>query len=78
MKAWASLFVEPDGETRPCCYPSPVYGNLFESSFEEIWNGRAAQQLRQSMIENRPPEQCRNCYEFNRHRPEIMIELLGE
>jgi radical SAM protein with 4Fe4S-binding SPASM domain len=78
MKPWASLFVEPDGETRPCCYPSPVYGNLFESSFEEIWNGREAQQLRQSMIENKPPEQCQNCYEFNRHRPEIMIELLGE
>lgn len=77
-KPWASLYVEPDGETRPCCYPSPVYGNLYESSFEEIWNGREAQQLRRSMIENKPPEQCQNCYEFNRHRPEIMIELLGD
>jgi radical SAM protein with 4Fe4S-binding SPASM domain len=77
LKPWASLYIEPDGETRPCCYPSPVYGNLAESSFEGVWNGPAALQLRKSMLERKPPEQCRNCYEFNRHRPEIMIELLG-
>lgn len=78
LKPWSSLYVEPDGETRPCCYPSPVYGNLFEKSFEELWNGRPAQQLRRRMLERNPPRECRDCYEFNRHRPEVMIDLLGD
>lgn len=75
LKPWASLYVEPDGEVRPCCYQSPILGNLYEVSFEEIWNGAPARELRRSMLERNPPDLCRNCYEFNRHRPEIMISL---
>lgn len=75
LKPWASLYVEPDGEVRPCCYQSPILGNLYQSSFEEIWNGSRAVGLRQSMLDRNPPEECRNCYEFNRHRPEIMVSL---
>ncbi len=75
MKPWTSLYVEPDGEVRPCCYQSPVLGNLYERGFEEIWNGPEAKGLRQAMIERNPPELCVDCYEFNRHRPSIMIAL---
>jgi len=75
MKPWSSLYVEPDGEVRPCCYQSPVLGNLYQESFEKIWNGEAAQALRQSMNDRNPPRPCVECYEFNRHRPEIMIAL---
>lgn len=75
VKPWSSLYVEPDGEVRPCCYQSPVLGNLYEKNFEEIWNGPRARELRQSMIDRTPPEPCVQCYEFNRHRPEIMISL---
>lgn len=74
-KPWCSLYVEPDGEVRPCCYQSPVYGNLFEEGFETIWNGANARQLRRPMITRNPPSLCRDCYEFNRHRPEIMIQI---
>ena len=75
MKPWSSLYVEPDGEVRPCCYQSPVLGNIYEESFEEIWNGSRARELRLSMIDRTPPQPCVQCYEFNRHRPEIMIAL---
>lgn len=74
-KPWTSLYVDPDGETHPCCYLSPVYGNLFEAGFEELWNGEKAQALRRAMIDNSPPQACRDCYEFNRHNPAIMIQL---
>jgi radical SAM protein with 4Fe4S-binding SPASM domain len=75
VKPWSGLYVDPDGETHPCCYLSPVYGNLFETPFEELWNGAPAQALRKAMIEKTPPQPCRDCYEFNRHQPSVMIQL---
>ncbi|MFB3902077.1 MAG: radical SAM protein [Acidobacteriota bacterium] len=75
LKPWTSIYVEPDGRVRPCCYLSPVYGNLYEQSFEGIWNGPEAQTLRAALKEKEPPAACRNCYEFNRDDPSIMIQL---
>ncbi len=75
MKPWNSIYVEPDGQVRPCCYLSPVYGNLYEKSFEQLWNGVEAQSLRAAMIQKDPPAPCRDCYEFNRDDPSIMIQL---
>lgn len=77
-KPWNNLYVEPDGEVRPCCHQSPVYGNLYQDDFETIWNGPEARKLRRQMTEHHPPEQCRQCYEFNRHNPDVMIQLLTE
>jgi len=76
LKPWTSIFIEPDGEVRPCCYPSPVFGNIYTQDFRDIWNSEEAQSLRQGMITGNPPKLCKNCYEFNRHKPEIMISLL--
>ncbi len=75
LKAWNSLYIEPDGEVRPCCYQSPIYGNIFEEDFEEIWNGTEARELRRQMIDDDLPASCRECYEFNRHDPSIMIQV---
>lgn len=75
MKPWTSLYIEPDGEVRPCCYLSPIYGNLYEKGFERLWNGTEAQRHRTAMIHKDPPAACRECYEFNRHNPLIMIQL---
>ena len=75
LKPWSSVFIEPDGEVRPCCYLSPVLGNIYEESFPEIWNGKAARSLRSGMVSGDLPDLCRDCYEFNRHKPEIMISL---
>jgi radical SAM protein with 4Fe4S-binding SPASM domain len=74
-KPWNSLYVDPDGETHPCCYLSPVYGNLFDTEFKALWNGDQAQALRKAMLEKAPPQACRDCYEFNRHNPAIMVQL---
>lgn len=75
QKPWASLYIEPDGEVRPCCYQSPIYGNIFEAGFEALWNGPQAIQLRQEMVDGAPPQPCRECYEYNRHDPSIMIQV---
>lgn len=75
LKPWMSLYIEPDGEVRPCCYQSPIYGNIFESDLEKLWNGTEARQLRKQMIEDDLPQACRECYEFNRHDPSIMVQV---
>ncbi len=75
QKPWASLYIEPDGEVRPCCYQSPTYGNIFEADFPALWNGPRARQVRQEMVDGQPPQPCRECYEFNRHDPSIMIQV---
>ncbi len=37
-----------------CCYWTDFYsfGNIFEQSFDEIWNGEKAQQFRRQFIDN--------------------------
>ena len=75
LKPWSSVFIEPDGEVRPCCYLSPVLGNIYEQDFPDIWNGKEAQALRMGMAKGDPPKPCKDCYEFNRHDPQIMISL---
>jgi len=74
-KPWSSLYIEPDGEVRPCCYLSPVLGNLYDSDFPEVWNSASALELRSAMIRKDLPSSCRSCYEFNRHDPSIMVNL---
>ena len=74
-KPWSSVFIEPDGEVRPCCYQSPVLGNIHTEDFEDIWNGERAQALRREMVSGDLPQPCRDCYEFNRHDPEIMVSV---
>jgi radical SAM protein with 4Fe4S-binding SPASM domain len=74
-KPWTSVYIEPDGRLRPCRYLGPVYGSLHQKSFTELWNGAEARSLRSWMKEKDPPSVCRDCYEFNRDNPAIMIPL---
>jgi MoaA/NifB/PqqE/SkfB family radical SAM enzyme len=56
---WVSAVVEVDGAVRPCFFHRPI-GNITSSTLEEVINGEAALEFRQSLdMEN--DATCRRC-----------------
>jgi radical SAM protein with 4Fe4S-binding SPASM domain len=56
--------IVPNGNVYPCCRGTDdnlKMGNLFEQSFDEIWNGPEYQKLRQEFLTGNLREGCRRC-----------------
>jgi radical SAM protein with 4Fe4S-binding SPASM domain len=54
----------PNGNVYPCCRgwdDHLLMGNVFQQSFEEIWNGPAYQKLREEFATGDLREGCRHC-----------------
>lgn len=58
---WSIIYVTWKGEVRTCCFNETVLGNLNENTIEEIWNGTAYKQFRETILENRVPQGCDDC-----------------
>ena len=63
---WFSLYITVDGNVRPCCSfgegETLVMGNLFEQSFDEIWNGERYRKFRRDALDRKLTYTvCRNC-----------------
>ena len=60
-----AVYVLYDGRVFPCCHPfahcKMLVGNLGESSFSAIWNGRHYRNLRAGIKTGQVPQVCRNC-----------------
>ena len=60
---WRSCFITWDGFVYPCCHlinERYCFGNVFETSFQEIWNSPEYRQFRAAFVNN-PPEICKRC-----------------
>lgn len=57
------LKVTPEGDVYPCCRAPSVLkmGNIHESGFEEIWNGKPYQLFRQKMFSGDYIDVCASC-----------------
>ena len=56
--------IVPDGSVYPCCRGSEGFlkmGNIFERSFDEIWNGEEYQRLREEFLTGRLRRGCDTC-----------------
>ena len=66
-KLWHSCVITWDGKVVPCCFDKDaeyVMGDLKESSFKEIWEGKLYEEFRSSIIRSRGEiEMCKNCTE---------------
>jgi len=63
---WSTCYITVEGYVTPCCVqgidPRVIhFGNLYESSFETIWNNALYQDFRRRMESDDPPWICRSC-----------------
>jgi MoaA/NifB/PqqE/SkfB family radical SAM enzyme len=65
---WSSIWVTSAGEVRTCCINDYTFGNLFEQTFEEIWNGAPYRAFRAAHVAREIAEGCGNCVRNGRVR----------
>jgi radical SAM protein with 4Fe4S-binding SPASM domain len=59
---WIHLNTEPNGRVKPCCaYYGEDFGNLKDSTLEEIWNNHHMKSMRKSFLKNEIPKGCLTC-----------------
>lgn len=57
-----------NGNIVPCCYDlnaDAVLGNIFENSFQKIWNGKLHSHFRKNFQKQEYPEICKRCLHVN-------------
>jgi hypothetical protein len=57
---WDTLQVLSNGDVRVCCWITGPVGNLKDTTIEEIWNGPAIRELRESILRNETHPLCRH------------------
>jgi MoaA/NifB/PqqE/SkfB family radical SAM enzyme len=65
---WASIWVTSSGEVRTCCINDTSFGNLYQASFEEIWNGNRFRAFRAQHAKQQVATGCANCVRNGRVR----------
>jgi radical SAM protein with 4Fe4S-binding SPASM domain len=60
---WMMIFIAPNGDVHPCSHRQndAAFGNLGQSSFEEIWNGPAFLELRRRLYYHDLEGRCLTC-----------------
>ncbi len=61
---WVGARIETTGKVSPCCRVLDLYsyGNLHQSTFDEIWNNSAIRQMRRDLLNDKALPQCRGCH----------------
>lgn len=60
---WQEMVVRYDGDITPCNMMNPfLYGNLFETPFDDVWNGLAARMFRSGLAKSIRHPYCQGCY----------------
>jgi MoaA/NifB/PqqE/SkfB family radical SAM enzyme len=60
--AWREAFILHSGDVAPCCHQSrPVVGNVFETEWDQIWNGLVYQSIRTGLFTKAPTPFCGSC-----------------
>lgn len=62
MLPWIHLHGWPTGEAFLCCMSSTPVGNLQKNTMQEIWNNESLKNVRQNMLNDKPCEECKRCY----------------
>lgn len=63
--AYTSIYVEPDGEVRPCCISAPFEKKLYWNDYptiNELFNAEQFKEIRKQMDEGITPRMCDVCF----------------
>ena len=61
LMPWLHFHVSNNGTAKVCCVANIPFGNVNTDSFEEIWNGKSINKLREKFAQNQPDNRCANC-----------------
>ena len=61
LAPWNYLLVSPQGELYTCYEAKGPMGNLYDHTFEEIWESEIFTKLREEFLSGKSPEQCEKC-----------------
>lgn len=74
---WATVYVTVAGEVRTCCLNDVSFGNLFEQTFAEVWNGDAFRRFRrQHRVASEIPSGCDSCVHNGRKRHSPLFDAV--
>jgi radical SAM protein with 4Fe4S-binding SPASM domain len=60
---WTNLEIRNDGSITPCCMSNAsILGNVKQQTLEDVFNGKALQELRNNLLAGDRPEVCRACW----------------
>jgi MoaA/NifB/PqqE/SkfB family radical SAM enzyme len=65
---WSSIWVTSGGDVRTCCINDTAFGNLWQNSIEEIWNGERFRGFRAQHARREPATGCGTCMANGRIR----------
>jgi hypothetical protein len=69
--------ITSEGDVGFCCIHKPVVGNVLLQSFEDIWHGPLAEEVRKVTTQNKLRSSCagRNCpYEFAQRKYQMAVK----
>ena len=64
LRVWSGVVVTTNGEVLPCCYDKAhayTYGNIMESSLQELFSNEKAIAFRRAAIQEQP-QICKECW----------------
>ncbi len=70
MLPWTHMHLWPNGNTYPCCIwdsDQPVGRFSDSSSLMDLWNSEKMKSLRLNMLNDKPTDGCKRCYELEKY-----------
>lgn len=75
---WIHLHVSQNGRVSPCCNNNRYLGNVQKNSINEIWKGKAFNELREQFANNIPDKRCNHCYNIEASGKESMRQISNQ
>jgi radical SAM protein with 4Fe4S-binding SPASM domain len=61
---WTSIFIDTNGDVKPCCSSTIPLGNIQKNTIDTIINGQLHLQIKQSLLGGVNHQHCSHCYKL--------------